>query len=165
MRGDRLAAAVALVFSLIYLGLALRIPPSPFAAAIVGPRVLPVTIGMVLVAASLALLIQALRKEVPTPVVQDEETGAAEALEASAIPVDPVRLGVVILILVAYLFLFVPLGYVISTFLFILSMTMYLDRRHWVRNLVYAVVFPLVVYLLFTEVLEVLLPRGPLGVI
>ena len=40
---------------------------------------------------------------------------------------------------------------------------MYLDRRCPVRNFVYSLLFALVVYYVFTELLTVVLPAGPLG--
>ena len=68
------------------------------------------------------------------------------------------------LLLLGYILIFVPLGYAISTFLFMLAATTYLDRGHWVRNLVYAVVFSAVVYSIFVFVFGVQLPAGVLGV-
>ena len=44
-----------------------------------------------------------------------------------------------------------------------LAATTYLDRGHWVRNLVYAVVFSAVVYSIFVFVFGVQLPAGVLG--
>jgi putative tricarboxylic transport membrane protein len=67
------------------------------------------------------------------------------------------------LLLLGYILIFVPLGYAISTFLFMLAVTMYLDHEHWVRNLVYAVVFSVVVYSIFVYVFGVQLPAGVLG--
>jgi hypothetical protein len=49
------------------------------------------------------------------------------------------------------------------TYLFLFGTTMYLDRRRPVRNFVYSLLFALVVYYVFTELLTVVLPAGPLG--
>lgn len=160
MRADSVAGGVGFVFSLAYLAMALQIPPSPFSATLVGPRVFPIAIGAALALASLALLVKDLREapsneggEPEEPVEEEDDTPAQ----------SPTRLGVAIALLFGYILLFVPLGYAISTFLFVLAITMYLDSQHWVRNLVYAILFPIIVYLVFTELLQVTLPAGPLS--
>lgn len=160
MRADSVAGGVGFVFSLAYLAIALQIPLSSLSAAGVGPRVFPIAIGVALALASLALLVKGLR-EAPG----DEGGDPAEPVEEEddTLAQSPTRLGVIIALLFGYILLFVPLGYMISTFLFVSAITMYLDSRHWIRNLVYAILFPLVVYLVFTELLRVTLPTGPLS--
>ena len=142
------------VFAVAYLVAAFAIPEPSFENAVVGPAAVPVAIGVALVAASLALAIRGFvwgRSE------RDPASGEG------APPQDLRKLGVVALLLLGYILIFVPLGYAISTFLFMLAATMYLDREHWVRNLVYAVVFSAVVYSIFVYVFGVQLPAGILG--
>lgn len=159
MKADSVAGGVGLVFSLAYLALALQIPLSSLTTAGVGPRAFPIAIGIALALATLALLVKGLRE------ARDDEDEPAEPVEAAddTLAQSPARFGVVIALLLGYIFLFVTLGYVISTALFVLAVTMYLDPRKWIRNLVYAVLFPLVVYFVFTELLQVTLPTGPMG--
>lgn len=76
---------------------------------------------------------------------------------------DRKKVMILSVILLGYMLLFVPLGYPISTVLFILSMTMYLDRKHWIRNVIYSLAFPTIVYFVFDRLLSVYLPLGPLG--
>jgi putative tricarboxylic transport membrane protein len=158
VKADSVAGGVGFVFSLAYLAMALQIQTPSVSA--VGPRTFPIAIGVALALASLALLVKGLREassdeggETAEPVEEEDDTLAQ----------SPTRLGVIIALLVGYILLFVPLGYVVSTFLFILAVTMYLDSRHWIRNLVYAILFPLVVYFVFTELLRVTLPTGLLS--
>lgn len=160
MRADSVAGGVGFVFSLAYLAVALRIPFLPSSVETVGPRVFPIAIGVALALASLALLVKGLREE-----PSDEGGEPAESVEQEddTLTQSATRLGVIVALLFGYILLFVPLGYVISTFLFILAVTMYLDSQHWIRNLVYAVLFPLVVYFVFTELLRVTLPAGLLS--
>jgi putative tricarboxylic transport membrane protein len=121
---------------------------------VVGPKAVPIAIGVALGAASLALAIRGfLKGRSPRDAASGDE----------APPQDLRKLGVVALILLAYILIFVPLGYAISTFLFMLAATMYLDRERWVRNLIYAVVFSAVVYSIFVYVFGVQLPAGILG--
>ncbi len=142
------------VFAVAYLMAAFAIPEPSFENAVVGPKAVPLAIGVALAATSLALAIRGFvwgRSE------RDAASGEATP------PQDLRKLGVVALLLLAYILIFIPIGYAISTFLFMLSVTMYLDREHWVRNLVYAVVFSAVVYSIFVYVFGVQLPAGVLG--
>jgi putative tricarboxylic transport membrane protein len=145
---DVVAGGFMLVFAVAYLVAAFAIPEPSFENAVVGPK------AVALVATSLALAIRGFvwgRSE------RDAASGEA------APPQDLRKLGVVALLLLAYILIFIPIGYAISTFLFMLAATMYLDRAHWVRNLVYAVVFSAVVYSIFVYVFGVQLPAGVLG--
>lgn len=151
---DVVAGGFMFVFAVAYLMAAFAIPEPSFENAVVGPKAVPLAIGVALAATSLALAIRGLvwgRSE------RDVTSGEA------APPQDLRKLGVVALLLLAYILIFIPIGYAISTFLFMLSVTMYLDREHWVRNLVYAVVFSAVVYSIFVYVFGVQLPAGVLG--
>jgi len=65
--------------------------------------------------------------------------------------------------LVAYSFLLHPLGYIIATLLFILALTWVAGSRKWIQNITVALIFPVVVYFGFTELLGVRLPDGLLG--
>ena len=151
---DVVAGGFMFVFAVAYLVAAFAIPEPSFENAVVGPAAVPVAIGVALAAASLALAVRGFvwgRSE------RDPASGEG------APPQDLRKLGVVALLLLGYILIFVSLGYAISTFLFMLAATMYLDREHWVRNLVYAVVFSAVVYSIFVYVFGVQLPPGILG--
>jgi putative tricarboxylic transport membrane protein len=151
---DVVAGGLMFVFAVAYLVAAFAIPEPSFENAVVGPKAVPLAIGVALVATSLALAIRGF-------VWGRSERDAASSEVAP--PQDLRKLGVVALLLLAYILIFIPIGYAISTFLFMLSVTMYLDREHWVRNLVYAVVFSAVVYSIFVYVFGVQLPAGVLG--
>jgi putative tricarboxylic transport membrane protein len=158
---DVVAGGVMFVFAVTYLVAAFSIPQSSFENTPVGPKAVPIAIGVVLGAASLALSLRGLLE------TRSEREAARDVAPGApgedAPPQDPRRFGVVVLLLLAYILIFVPLGYALSTFLFILATTMYLDREHWIRNLIYAVVFSAVVYSIFVYVFGVQLPAGVLG--
>ena len=154
---DVVAGGVLFVFAVAYLAAAFAIPESSFENTPVGPRAVPIAIGIALGAASLALAVRGFLKGRS---VRDTAPGAPGE---DAPPQDPRKLGVVALLLLAYILIFEPLGYALSTILFMLAATMYLDRDRWVRNLVYAVVFSVVVYSIFVYVFGVKLPAGVLG--
>ncbi|WP_413542672.1 tripartite tricarboxylate transporter TctB family protein [Citricoccus nitrophenolicus] len=62
--------------------------------------------------------------------------------------------------LVAYAFLIPSLGYIVATVLFIIAMTWVAGSRRWILNVAVAILFPIAVYFLFTELLGVRLPAG-----
>jgi putative tricarboxylic transport membrane protein len=154
---DVVAGGAMFVFAVAYLVAAFAIPESSFENTPVGPKVVPIAIGVVLGAASLALAIRGFLKGA------SERDAAPGAPGEDTPPQDLRKLGVVTLLLLAYILIFVPLGYALSTFLFMLAATMYLDREHWVRNLAYAIVFSVVVYSIFVYVFGVQLPAGVIG--
>lgn len=167
VNADTVAGAVVLVFGLAYTVLALRIPPSSFTSAVVGPSVFPIAIGVGLILASAALLVKGL---LVRPADHERiDVAGIEDPDLDDLPYDanppqsPVKLAVVLVVLLGYVLTFVDLGYVVSTFLFLVILGMYLDRRHPVRNVVYAAAFPAVVYFIFTSLLGVTLPAGILA--
>ena len=160
LNADTVAGGIGFAFALAYLAAAFTIPEGSFSNAAVGPAALPIVIGAALAVASLALAARGFLRGVPTR----EEPEAEDAEELDDNPAQsPARFAVVAGLLLGYVVLFLPLGYVISTFLFLFGTTMYLERGRPVRNVVYSLLFALVVYYVFTELLTVVLPAGPLG--
>jgi putative tricarboxylic transport membrane protein len=66
-------------------------------------------------------------------------------------------------LLVLYALLVVPLGYVIATALLFFVAARVLGSRQLVRDIVVAVVLAVVVYIAFTQFLDISLPEGVLG--
>jgi putative tricarboxylic transport membrane protein len=78
-------------------------------------------------------------------------------------PVPPRRLVVVVAMFIGYALIFIPLGYMVSTALYLAAMVTVIDRARWKRNLAFAVLFAVIVYYAFTRLLAVQLPVGILG--
>ncbi|MQA85901.1 MAG: hypothetical protein GEV03_15070 [Streptosporangiales bacterium] len=158
-RRDVVVGGVVFVLALGYVAAALRIPaPSTGSAAGLGPDVVPLVIGLALAAASAALAAQGL-----LAARTGGGVGGGSPEDAEERPENARKLIVVAMMLLGYILVFIPIGYLLSTFAFLLAATTFLDRAHWRRNVAYAVVFPLVVYLVFTRGLQVQLPFGILG--
>ena len=121
--------------------------------AAVGPRVFPVVVGLGLLAGGAALLVGALRRPAPAP-------------EPDAEPAEPTDwatlLGMAVLLAV-YLALYLPLGFILATILFLVAAARVLGSRALVRDVVVAVALALATYLLFTRLLGLQLPGGPLA--
>ena len=156
-----ISGIVVLAFALTYTIIAFRLPPPASGSVVIGPSVFPGTIGILLIVLAIVLISSGLIevRQNRTNVGKEEEVVKEEEGE----PQDKKKVILLFLIFFGYMVLFVPLGYLISTVLFIFSLTMYLERKHWIRNIVYSLVFPIVVYFLFDRVLSVYLPLGPLG--
>ncbi len=148
---DVVAGVVIAVLGLVYTASALQIRPDSSAASVLGPRVAPLTIGILTVACALVLVARGIR---------------SPSEDADAEPTDPGRRRQVLVVfgmLTAYVVAFIPIGFVISTVGFLVALSTYVDREKVLRNCVFAVVFACAVYALFSYGLEVRLPPGLLG--
>ncbi|MEH7223459.1 tripartite tricarboxylate transporter TctB family protein [Bacillus sp. JJ1566] len=159
MNKNIISGSVVLAFAIIFTIMAFRLPPSPSGSVVIGPSVFPGAIGILLILTSIILIISGLvelrqNKSKIVKVKGEQEEGEQQ---------DKKKVILISLILFGYVVLFVPLGYVISTVLFILGLSMYLDRKHWIRNIIYSLVFSITVYFVFDRLLSVYLPLGPLG--
>ena len=62
-----------------------------------------------------------------------------------------------------YLAILIPVGFLLSTAAFLMAMTSIYARHRWVRNLIFSVLFAIVIYVAFVYGLAVYLPVGILG--
>lgn len=113
---------------------------------VVPPAAFPVTIGVLMLAAAALLLVETLR--------------ARRAVLTEAIDARP--LASTAIATAAFLFAFVPLGFLVSAALFVPVQARILGSRAPVRDIVVGVVFAVAVYLLFVRFLTIDLPSGPL---
>jgi putative tricarboxylic transport membrane protein len=134
--------------------MAISMPKAAFRQS-VGPEVVPIGIALGLMLASV-LLFRATLKAGTTNV-------ATVDVPHQSIGEDRVTQLLVILGLVAYVIALEPLGYLVSTALLCIYEAAVFEPKHWVRNILSGVLFATVVYTLFTNVLEVMLPVGILG--
>jgi len=182
---DARAGLVAAVLGIGYLVAAFQIEPDPSTTSIVGPHVAPLVIGAAIVVCSLVLVVQAMRAPAKDPSAEAEvgnpprsaavDTGesepeAAESADEPSEGPEPEsawmsrrRALVVSAIFAAYIVAFIPIGYLLSTFAFLVGLTTYVDRTKLLRNCIFAAVFSPVVYVLFNYGLQVQLPPGLLG--
>ncbi len=157
-REGRIASFVAAAFSLAYFVGAFLIPVAPLKQQL-GPDAFPKGIGVAMLILSAVYVLQQLRGGVK----EDEERatiiGAEEKFQGK---VNLKRIGFILVLMVFYAFVFERLGYAISTFVVFMAGVFYLDRRHLVRDGIIAVISSFVLYYIFTSVLRVQLPAGPL---
>jgi len=149
MRAIRWVALAIVMFGAFYLWGALQIRESTTYAA-VGPRFMPNAIGLGIVLSGVWLF---------------AFPGAPPAPDSpQAMSLDWVSIGLMVLLVAAYVALFRVAGYVLATTLLLWGGAQILgDRHHLVRDGVIAVALAVVIYYVFSQLLRINLPPGPLG--
>ena len=157
-REERIASFVVAAFSLAYF-VGTFLIPVPTLKQQMGPSFFPKGIGVAMLILSGIYILQQFRGGVK----EDEERaviiGADEKIQGK---VNLKRIGFILVLMAFYAFVFERLGYAISTLVVFMAGVLYLDRRHLVRDGVIAVIASFVLYYVFTTILRVQLPPGPL---
>lgn len=165
-RSSRLAVAAAIAaFACLAIALAGRIP-SRHVRGDPGPQAFPIAVAaVVLLGAAAALLGEIRGREAGA----EPATGAGPApgtgSAPGAGPAGPAR--VVAAATAGYLALMVLAGFVVATALFLAAISFYLDRDRQIRSLIHLLVAAgaaVALWLIFSRLLDVILPRGLVGV-
>jgi putative tricarboxylic transport membrane protein len=166
-RAERLAGVVVVLAGVVLLVATLMIAEPVRESPGMGPRVLPGIVSAGLIVSGLLLVLTAARRHdhglEEALLGVDDETHLMELMDPDEPPVPWRGLLVVLASLVVYALIFIPVGFLLSTTLFLGGITTYADPRRWLRNWVFAAALAISVYLLFTRVLAVVLPAGVLG--
>ncbi|MBM2618623.1 tripartite tricarboxylate transporter TctB family protein [Actinoplanes sp. LDG1-06] len=130
-----------------------------------GPRLAPVVITVAWVVAAAVFLAMQLRPQTDataepeidpeTPTEDEENDGDAPAAKAGWLAP-----GGVLAALAGLAIALEYAGFVVSAALFIVVTARILGSRHLVRDVIVAIVLPVVVYLGFTRLLDIFLPAG-----
>lgn len=90
------------------------------------------------------------------------EDGETDADRADASPADVKWKAPVLLVaaLVGYAFAIEPLGFVITTPLFFVAVTLIFGSRKYIRDVIVAILLTIGMHSLFTQLLELSLPQG-----
>lgn len=167
-RADVVAGLLVALVGGVLLVTALNIGEPIRPAPGVGPGTLPTFLGALMLLSGLVLAGLGLRKR---PVLGFEADlmglGRGEQFEELVAPEEPpipwLRLLLNVALFAGYALVFIPLGYILATALYLVVTVTLIDRAKWKRNLIFAVVFAVIVYFGFTELLSVRLPAGVLG--
>jgi len=123
-----------------------------------GPRIFPAIIGVGIILSGLLLMVE-IRKR--------QRAGAQRAeAEAAAHPREQQRPGILIGMLVwtvLYYLAFEPVGYIVSTVIFLLGLLAVFNRGRHLTNLAVALGFTAVAYTIFDRLLAVPMPEGILS--
>lgn len=166
-RAERLAGAVVALAGVILLVASVLIPEPARTSPGMGPRVLPTVVSGLLIVCGVLLVLTASRRHddgIEDMLLDDQaEEKLSAVLDLDDAPVPWRGLVVVLALLVLFAITFIPLGFILSTALFLGLVTTYVDPRRWLRNWIFAIALPVAVYFLFTRLLLVSLPAGVLG--
>ena len=151
---DGVSGLVCLAISVILLTQTFGLPPA--AVVPIGPAFYPRVVLSILMFLSVILIALDFRAM---------RAAAAPAAAPAAGPAPNYRLVLATFIEFGlYILVLPPLGFRISTFLFVLSLQVTLEwprsAKHWALAVVIAAATSIVCYLVFQDYLSVLLPRG-----
>jgi putative tricarboxylic transport membrane protein len=121
----------------------------------VGAGFMPKVVGVMLIALSLALIVQVARGRLGEA---DESEGDVDVRRTRWVPVAVCVAAVLVFIAAVE-----PLGYIIVSSIVFWLTAWAVGARHIVRTAIIAVALSLVVYLSFTRLLDIPLPAGILG--
>jgi len=154
---DWVLAGCAVIGALIYLYADSQLPLVRIGDPL-GPKIFPAIIGGGLLLSGLLLMLETYRKR------QQVVSAAAPSSQAPAhAPQDRQRPGVLLGMLawtVIYYFAFEPVGYLVSTVVFLLGLLTMFHRKKPRTNLAVALGFTAVIYSIFTQLLHVPMPQG-----
>lgn len=145
---ELIGGTVFFIFAAVYFVMALQIPE--FNDGFVSSDAMPKIYGIILMVLSAIQIFAALR----LPKTKEDE-------KAGFVLIPEVVITFAFLIL--YVLLLKPLGFVISTIIFLLGMiTLFTpkEKRSVIRIILISVIFSVVVYWLFAKVLTLSLPQG-----
>jgi putative tricarboxylic transport membrane protein len=145
MRRDQWTALGLVLFALVYMGGAWKLPRFALSTGVVDAHVFPLVLGTLLLLLSAALYLQGARQAKGAPLFD----GVNRPLLLKLIGAT-----------VAYALVLSPLGFVLATSLFLTAAMFLLGRRKWGSTVAIGVGFSAVVYGLFAYVLNVPLARG-----
>jgi putative tricarboxylic transport membrane protein len=155
------AGLVAAVVGIVLLRGALDISADPSRSSVIGPAVFPIAISVAMLACALGLVVRGLAAPAGEHRERDPDDEDGPEIQGDDLPQTSVRkLLVSAGLFTAYVVAFIPAGFLVSTIAFLTVLPTYIERGKVVRNAVFAVVFSVLVMLLFDRLLGVQLPSG-----
>lgn len=144
---DRYASFVFLLLGIGFITESTKLASSAYGSK-VGPSIFPLGLGIILVVLSLLLLYETFKKK-------QKQTGNEKQ------SLDYKRFFIITVSAVVYGLLLETLGYVISTFLFLVVGFQALEKGGWVKTVIISSALSGGIYYLFAEVLQGTLPGFP----
>ncbi|MCM3743984.1 tripartite tricarboxylate transporter TctB family protein [Sporosarcina luteola] len=143
---DRYASIAFLLIGLLFVIESTKIASSAYGST-VGPKIFPLWLGVILILLSLRLLYETFTYK--------SESASKEKLQYK-------KFFIILVSAALYAFLLEKIGYVISTFLFLLVTFQTMERGRIIPTVIIAAVFSLGIYYFFAEFLGGSLPGFPL---
>ncbi len=140
---DKITGIVFLLISILFIYESLQISGSAYGSA-VGPKTFPLILGIILGLLSLRLLYETFNSK-------SEQKGKSN--------LDIKRFGIILLSAIVYVFLLEILGYVITTFIFLVVAFQVMEKGKITKTLIIAAVFAVGVYVMYVNLLGGNLPK------
>ena len=150
---DRIIFVLILVLAAVYFYATEQIYSYEFGDPL-GPKAFPRLLGISLLITAALLLTEMWRARKTQPQNKKQQPAGDKRYL--------LVVGGVVIWTAIYFRLFVPLGYLLSTTIYLLVLMAYFNRGRWTANVLTSVLFCVISYLLFTKALGVSLPRGVL---
>lgn len=142
---DRIISILILIFSACYIVATMNLPNPP-GFTLIGPKDFPFFVGISLALSSLVLFLKSFKER--------EKTDQSPARKGNLLFVTIAVIGYILVLRFT--------GYIISTFLFLITVLLVLNREKVYLNVVIAVVSAVVAYFLI-KTLQISLPEGIFG--
>ena len=142
---DRIASIAFLLIGLLFVIESNSLSVNSYGSS-VGPNIFPMALGVILILLSIRLLF---------------ETTKYKADNGSKEPLQYIKFIIILVSAAVYAAVLEPLGYVISTFVFLLVAFQTMERGKWIQTIIIAAVFSFGVYYFFAEFLGGSLPGFP----
>lgn len=142
---DRYASIVFLLIGLAFMIGSFGISTTAYGSA-VGPNIFPLGLGAVMVILSIRLFYETLRYK--------DEDKEKEKLDFK-------RFFIILGTALLYALTLETLGYVITTFVFLLVGFQVMEKGKWIKSIIIAGLFSFGIYYVFVEILEGTLPGWP----
>lgn len=139
---DRIAAVVFLIIGITFIIESRSISTTAY-GSVVGPNVFPFILGCVLSLLSCRLFY---------------ETFTYKNSSKEPIKYDVKRFLIILVAVILYALLLEKIGFVISSFLFLLISFQTMERGNWIKSIVISLGYSFIIYFVFVDVLKGSLP-------
>ncbi len=154
MNSNRLTGLIAMFISVVYLYFIGMIEKSPFSDS-VGPKLFPLLCGLGMLVAGISIFL--------IDIFTDSLSAKSVSFSHKKGHFLKSPLVVITTIGCIYALVFESLGYLISTALMIMWMMTYLQKKKWIVNTIFSVLFSLGSYFMFVKILNLSFPSGILS--
>ncbi|KGR73752.1 tripartite tricarboxylate transporter TctB family protein [Ureibacillus sinduriensis] len=142
---DKISGVVFLVISILFITGSLQISGSAYGSA-VGPKTYPLILGIILGLLSLRLIYETFKKN-------------TESQKNEKPQMKYKNLGIILISAILYITLLEIIGFVLSTFLFLLVAFQVMEKGKIISSIIIAAVFSIGVYLMYVNLLGGTLPK------
>lgn len=141
---DKISGIVFLLISLLFISGSLKISGSAYGSA-VGPKTYPFILGIILGLLSLRLIYESFKR------TTTQHVGKSQMYYKN--------FGVILVAAILYAFLLELIGFIISTFLFLLVAFQVMEKGKIISSILIAFIFSIGVYLMYVNLLGGTLPK------